>query len=350
MYDKDIAAYRAYCKTTKLNTTTNCYFNVRMFATQYHDTITMTHKDSFYIATTKQELQQAIACKQQQYYEYRKAIHNSDDSIHSDSSKIFNLDSTIPSIGLVPTMGALHDGHKSLIQASTTHNHITIVSIFVNPTQFAPNEDLAKYPRTLENDMQLCKNLDVDIVFIPTSQIMYEEDEITLNPPKKMGYILEGYYRPTHFAGVLQIVLKLFNLIMPTRAYFGKKDAQQLLIIQKMVRHLCIPIQIIGMPIIRDFDALALSSRNVYLDSKQRQDAVLIPKAIFHIESRIIQDNERDTTVLKNEAMKILESLQIDYMDFYTHDLEITTRAEKCIFLLAVRVGSVRLLDNLWIQ
>lgn len=294
------------------------------------------------IATTKQELYEAMQQKKMQYYRYV--------SQHSEHLKD-NIESQINTlrIGLTPTMGALHDGHKSLIQENTQNNHIAVVSIFVNPTQFAPNEDLAKYPRTFTHDIELCQELGTDIVFAPTPEIMYEEsDEITLNPPKKMGYILEGYYRPTHFAGVLQVVLKLFNLIMPTHAYFGKKDAQQLLIIQKMVQHLCLPIQIIGMPIIRDNDMLALSSRNVYLDSAQRQQALAIPRAILHIESLIKEKNIKDTQYLKNEAKEILKGLEIDYMDFYSPSLELVTEAKDCIFLLAVRVGNVRLLDNLW--
>ncbi|RDU67158.1 pantoate--beta-alanine ligase [Helicobacter didelphidarum] len=256
-----------------------------------------------------------------------------------------------PTIGFTPTMGALHNGHKSLITANVAQNHISIVSIFVNPTQFAPTEDLDKYPRTIEKDIELCGNNDVDILFIPTNETIYQEnDEITLNPPKKMGYILEGYYRPTHFAGVLQVVLKLFNLIMPTHAYFGQKDAQQLLIIQKMVQHLCLPIKIIGMPIVRDSDNLALSSRNVYLNTQERKKALAIPTTIFHLQTRIVNDGMRNRKILKQEAKEILKDLEIDYMDFYTYDLQFAKEARECIFLLAIRMGAIRLLDNLWIQ
>ncbi|RDU61238.1 pantoate--beta-alanine ligase [Helicobacter sp. MIT 14-3879] len=274
----------------------------------------------------------------------------------------------VPKLGLVPTMGALHNGHKSLIESSIKNNDVTVVSIFVNPTQFSPTEDLAKYPRTLEKDIELCTSLGVDIVFAPDAKEMYSSnDEVTLNPPKSMGYILEGYYRPTHFAGVLQIVLKLFNLMLSScyhssqtdaysiRAYFGKKDAQQLLIVQKMVHDLYLPIEVIAMPIVRDTDSLALSSRNVYLTPTQRQQALALPRAILRIEHLIVQENIRDIETLKAEANSILQGLQIDYMDFYTHNLTLakeygTREARKCIFLVAITIDKIRLLDNLWIE
>ncbi|RDU73134.1 pantoate--beta-alanine ligase [Helicobacter aurati] len=300
------------------------------------------------IATTREQLQHYIA-------EYL--------TLRSNAVQ----DSQALSLGLVPTMGALHDGHKSLIESSVANNAVTVVSIFVNPTQFAPTEDLAKYPRTLEQDIEICTNLGVDIIFTPDSREMYDTDEITLCPPKSMGYILEGYYRPTHFAGVLQIVLKLFNLmLLPAsllsrcairgycvRAYFGKKDAQQLVIVQKMVRDLCLPIEVVPMPIVRDSDSLALSSRNVYLDSIQRKEALALPRAILRMQHLILQNDVRNIAALKNEAAAVLQGLQVDYMDFYTHDLKLIGDqdvARNCIFLVAIRIGTIRLLDNLWIE
>lgn len=254
-------------------------------------------------------------------------------------------------IGFTPTMGALHNGHKSLMEANVAQNHIAIASIFVNPTQFAPGEDLSTYPRTIDHDRAMCEEVGIDIIFLPTPEVMYaESDEVSIEPPKKMGYILEGYHRPTHFRGVLQVVLKLFCLVTPSRAYFGQKDAQQLLIIQKMVRQLCLPIEIVGMPIVRDSDMLALSSRNVYLSQEERKMALAIPQTIAHIYTLITQHNERDITRLKQEAERMLQSLTIDYAEFYTHDLCLAPIARDCLFLLAVRVGKVRLLDNLWIQ
>ena len=251
-------------------------------------------------------------------------------------------------------MGALHKGHKSLLERNVSENDISIISIFVNPTQFGPNEDLDSYPRTLEADIKMCDEVGIDIAFVPSPSEMYGDDEVSLNPPKKMGYILEGYYRPTHFAGVLQVVLKLFNLTQANRAYFGQKDAQQLLIIKRMVKDLCLNIEIVGMPIVRDFDNLALSSRNVYLTSEERKEALKLSKTIFHIESKI-KNGDRNIESLKREAGEILRDMDIDYMDFYTENLELAAQAkgsknEACIFLLVVRIGKVRLLDNLWID
>lgn len=258
-------------------------------------------------------------------------------------------------IGLSPTMGALHNGHKSLIEKNVSENDISIVSIFVNPAQFSPSEDLDKYPRTLENDIKLCESLGVDIIFTPDSKEIYDGDEVSISPPKNMGYILEGYYRLTHFSGVLQVVLKLFNLTEANNAYFGKKDAQQLLIIQKMVKNLFLNINIVPIEIVRDSDNLALSSRNIYLDSKMRKKALAIPKAIFKIND-LVSQNVRDIGILKESALEILKGLNIDYMDFYTHDLKLANEAKNCIFLLAVRLnlsdnsGEIRLLDNLWLD
>lgn len=309
------------------------------------------------IATTKEELYEALWLKQQEFisflqneYVEQKAYIIQTGMQHKPYNSN-NPSFILLSTGLTPTMGALHNGHKSLIVANVAQNHISVVSIFVNPTQFAPTEDLSTYPRTLTQDIEMCESAGVDIVFTPTKEVIYEEnDEVSIEPPQKMGYILEGYYRPTHFRGVLQVVLKLFNLVSPMRAYFGQKDAQQLLLIKKMVQHLCLPIEIIGMPIVRDNDNLALSSRNVYLSASERKLALAIPNAIFHIHNLITKHNQRDIAMLKQEALHILDGLHIDYMDFYNHDLTFATKAQHCIFLLVVRIGNIRLLDNLWIE
>ena len=268
-----------------------------------------------------------------------------------------SLDSKKPSLGFVPTMGALHRGHASLIESSIRDNDLTVVSIFVNPTQFGANEDLSTYPKTLEADLDLCASLGVDIVFTPDSKEIYGEDEITLNPPAAMGYILEGYHRPTHFAGVLQVVLKLFNLLLASnhayglRAYFGKKDAQQLLIIQKMVKDFFLPVEIIPCPLVRDIDSLALSSRNAYLSPSQREVALAMPKALLTIEKLIKNENLRDVSTLKAKALEMLEGYSIDYLDFYTRDLKLVElEARDCLLLAAIRIGTVRLLDNIWID
>lgn len=262
-----------------------------------------------------------------------------------------NLTQNNQSIGFVATMGALHQGHLSLIQTSLAQNDYTIVSIFVNPTQFGANEDFDAYPRPLEKDIALCEQSGVSAVFAPNAQDMYGNDEISFNPPVKMGYILEGFDRPTHFAGVLQIVLKLFHLIMPHRAYFGQKDAQQVLMIQKMVKDLFLPIEIVPCPIQRDNDGLALSSRNIYLSAVDRERALCIPRTIMRIKDEI-QKGQTEVAYLRTLALEGLERAdRIFYADFYNHSLENVTQivSGDSIFLVAVKIGQTRLLDNLWI-
>lgn len=254
-------------------------------------------------------------------------------------------------IGFVATMGALHLGHLSLIHTSLKENDFTIVSIFVNPTQFGENEDFGAYPRTLEQDIALCEKAGVNAVFAPNAQEMYGIDEISFNPPPKMGYILEGFDRPTHFAGVIQVVFKLFSLIMPHKAYFGQKDAQQVLIIQKMVNDLFLPIEIVPCPIQRDSDMLALSSRNIYLSPEQRERALCIPRTIMRIKEEI-EGGQYEVAPLHSLALQSLGSVDyIFYADFYNHSLAPITHITQgeSIFLLAVKVGQTRLLDNLWI-
>lgn len=255
------------------------------------------------------------------------------------------------SIGFVPTMGALHKGHLSLIESSLKDNERTIVSIFVNPTQFGANEDFSAYPRNIESDISLCKKAGVSAVFIPDVSQMYGLDETSFNPPTKMGYILEGFDRPTHFAGVLQVVLKLFMLISPHRAYFGQKDAQQVLLIKKMVSDLFLPIEIIPCPIQRDDDGLALSSRNIYLNAQERQRALCIPRTIMRLNDAL-QEGERDAQILNAMALSELSEVdRIFYAGFFNHHLESISYITKgeSLFLLAVQVGKTRLLDNLWI-
>lgn len=253
------------------------------------------------------------------------------------------------SLGFVPTMGALHAGHLSLLEASKAQNSHTLLSIFVNPTQFGANEDFGKYPRTLESDIALAQG--VDVIFAPEISQMYpSQDEITLNPPKLMGYVYEGAIREGHFAGVLQVVLKLFNLSRPTRAYFGQKDAQQLLLLQKMVKDFFLPLEIVPCPIVRDTDGLALSSRNIYLSKEQRALALAIPQTLQKI-ATLISQGEREVKKLYEFGMNELKDLQVDYLAFCNHSLEplefiIPTQT---LILLTCRVGNTRLLDNLWI-
>lgn len=275
-----------------------------------------------------------------------KVINNIKDLIAWRDS--INLDS---SLGLVPTMGALHLGHESLIKKSTDENLNTIVSIFVNPTQFGPNEDLDKYPKSIESDLKKCENLGVNAVFLPDSKEMYKNENLTrIYAPSDMSYVLEGFTRPFHFSGVLEIVLRLFNLTRPTNAYFGQKDAQQLLIIKKMVNDFFIPINIVPCPIIRDTDGLAFSSRNVYLNSEQRKIALNIPQTIKNMESSF-KSGERNANNLLKIGLDSLKDIEVEYLiacDYALKKIDIITPNQSLI-LLTARVGGTRLLDNLWL-
>ncbi len=257
------------------------------------------------------------------------------------------------SVGFVPTMGALHKGHQSLIERSLKENSHTIVSVFVNPTQFGPNENFNAYPRPLEKDLALCEGLGVNAVFLPKTSEMYPyeiEQRLKLYAPEFLSSSLEGAMREGHFDGVVQVVLKLFHLVNPTRAYFGKKDAQQLLIIQHLVKDLLLDIEITPCEIVRDDDNLALSSRNVYLNATQRKQALAIPKALESIK-QAIDKGEKACEKLKKLGLEILETLEVDYLEFCNHKLEPlkTIEPTNTLVLVAARVGKTRLLDNLWV-
>lgn len=255
------------------------------------------------------------------------------------------------SLGFVPTMGALHIGHLSLMRASIAQNTTTLLSIFVNPTQFSADEDLDKYPRTLQKDIELAGNIGVDAIFAPSIEEMYEtSDCITLNPPNFMGYIYEGFHRKGHFNGVLQIVLKLLSLTQAHKAYFGQKDAQQLLLIQKMVKEFFLPVEIIPCPIIRDKDGLALSSRNIYLSKSERQNALQIPRALQLIE-KLIKEGEHETQKLYTIALETLHKVKVEYLAFCDHSLKEIPQIlpSQTLILLTAKVGTTRLLDNLWL-
>ncbi|GAA9623346.1 pantoate--beta-alanine ligase [Helicobacter pylori] len=257
------------------------------------------------------------------------------------------------SVGFVPTMGALHKGHQSLIERSLKENSHTIVSVFVNPTQFGPNEDFNAYPRPLEKDLALCEGLGVNAVFVPEMSEMYPyeaEQRLKLYAPEFLSSSLEGAVREGHFDGVVQVVLRLFHLVHPTRAYFGKKDAQQLLIIQHLVQDLLLDIEIAPCEIVRDSDNLALSSRNVYLNATQRKQALAIPKALENIK-QAIDKGEKACEKLKKLGLEILKNLEVDYLEFCNHKLEPlkTIEPTNTLILVAARVGKTRLLDNLWV-
>lgn len=265
-------------------------------------------------------------------------------------------------LGFAPTMGALHDGHISLIRASKRDNEKTLISIFVNPTQFGVNEDFDKYPRDEHSDIELCKKSGVDALFLPKIAEMYESgSEIDIIPPKNLSTSFEGGLRSGHFNGVLRVVLKFFNLIRPNNAYFGQKDAQQLLIIKKMVSDLFLPINIVPCPIVRDSNGLALSSRNAYLKEDSYKDALKIPSAINAVR-KAYEGGEVDCKILENIALKHLEPLKIDYCKIVDFNLKAQKKVieNATLMLVAVRVATtndksdngklneVRLLDNIW--
>ncbi len=259
-------------------------------------------------------------------------------------------DTCTGSVGFVPTMGALHEGHISLVKKSVAENDTTIVSIFVNPTQFLPGEDLDAYPRKIAADIKICELAGVDCLFMPTTDAVYTREEPAICAPKIKGYILEGYHRPGHFDGVLQVVLKLLNLTRPTRAYFGKKDAQQLYLIQNMVRTLFLTTEIVPCDIVREKDGLALSSRNVYLSPEERERALLLSKSLKRATKMIIE-GERDAEKIKTQMRKILSPTAIEYIEIVDRDFNRLDEIEidNTIILVAAKVGTTRLIDNMWV-
>ena len=263
--------------------------------------------------------------------------------------------------GLVPTMGALHEGHLTLIRKSVEKCGQTIVSIFVNPTQFGPNEDYEKYPRTVEEDLRKCEEAGADYVFLPTNQVIYgtEKPLVTLNVDKEMTSILCGKSRPIHFNGVAQIVSILFNIAQPDVAFFGEKDYQQLTIIRKMVEDLHFPLEIVGVPTVREASGLAKSSRNRYLSEAELAVAPNIYKVMNIIKEKADSLHAKNETLpvatLENEAKKLISELvpgsKIDYFEIRsTKDLKRSENlaADSRIFT-AVYVGTTRLIDNLYI-
>ena len=259
-------------------------------------------------------------------------------------------------IGLVPTMGALHNGHMSLIKKAKETADKVVVSIFVNPIQFGPNEDFEKYPRTLESDVNICQSLGVDIVFAPAPNEMYGENTLLSNnnltyvcPPYNVVDMLCGKSRPGHFDGVATVVLKLFNIVQPDFAFFGQKDAQQLFILKKMVKDLNINIKIIGCPIVREKDGIAISSRNIYLSEAERKKALSISQALNKIE-QLYKQGVSSVNTLFDTAISILDKdIDLEYLEFINYDTFIRTqKAEKnTLVAIAARVGNTRLIDNI---
>ena len=257
-------------------------------------------------------------------------------------------------IGLVPTMGYLHAGHASLIDIARKKADIVIVSIFVNPTQFGPTEDLDKYPRDFEHDLELCTQHGADVIYAPAPEAMYEADASTWVEEVKLSKVLCGVSRPIHFRGVTTVVAKLFNLTLPDIAVFGEKDAQQLLVIKRMVRDLNFPVEIIAAPLVRQNDGLALSSRNRYLSDTERSNALVLSQSLYAARGAI-ESHGLEGIDLIIEAMKekiTAAGGRVDYVEALdTANLEPPAADTKEILLaLAVFFGTTRLIDNQIIQ
>ena len=255
------------------------------------------------------------------------------------------------SVGFIPTMGALHDGHLKIMQQSVKENDITVISIFVNPLQFGPNEDLDAYPRQLDKDVVAVEKIDVDYVFHPSVNEMYPDE---LGIDLKVGYlaeVLEGAQRPGHFEGVVTVVNKLFNIVSPDSAYFGKKDAQQLAIVKKMVKDFNHPINIIGVDIVREDDGLAKSSRNVYLTAEERNEAIHLNKSL-QLACQLYHEGERHSDLIIKQMTSYLNkhiSGKIDKIGIYSYpDLVQQTVIQGQVFIsLAVKFSKARLIDNI---
>lgn len=260
------------------------------------------------------------------------------------------------SIGLIPTMGALHEGHGSLIAAARKENELVIVSVFVNPTQFGPGEDLEAYPRTLEADCILAGKMGADIVFAPAAKEMYPSADMTrVEVTGDITKVLCGRSRPIHFRGVTTVVSKLFNLAQPDRAYFGQKDAQQVQVIKRMVKDLFFNVQLRIMPIVREADGLAKSSRNTYLSQEERTAGLILSKSLRYAEE-LFKQGERDSSRIAAETAKLIGSeplSEIDYVEIYElPDLKPVAGdiTGSCLLAVAVRFGTTRLIDNVILE
>ncbi len=253
-------------------------------------------------------------------------------------------------IGFVPTMGFLHEGHGSLIRQSTARCDVTVVSIFVNPTQFGPGEDLSRYPRDPENDQSLCLRMGVDILFMPEVQEMYPSYFGTHIEPGPIAESLCGRFRPGHFRGVATVVAKLFNIVLPDLAFFGQKDLQQTAVIKRMVKDLNMPVDVVVAPTIREVDGLALSSRNIYLSPEDRKRALAISRGLFAAESAF-RDGERQVQRLEGLArdpLQELDSLQYcDVVDAQSLEPLDGTLDRPAAIAVAGYVGPTRLIDNI---
>ena len=258
------------------------------------------------------------------------------------------------SVGFVPTMGYLHEGHKSLMDAARKDNDKVVVSIFVNPMQFGPTEDLASYPRDLDRDAKLCEDAGVDVIFHPEPEEMYEDGFCSYVDMNGLTTELCGKTRPIHFRGVQTVVLKLFHIVTPDRAYFGQKDAQQLAVIRRMVKDLNVDTKIIGCPIIREADGLAKSSRNTYLSAEERQAALVLSRSLS-LGKALVEKGEKSAAAIREviaEEIKKEPLAKIDYVDVVDFDTitPVDTLTGSVLVAIAVYIGKTRLIDNFIVE
>lgn len=257
-------------------------------------------------------------------------------------------------IGLVPTMGAFHAGHISLMAAAKKECDLVVVSLFVNPTQFGPGEDYLNYPRPFETDKKIAAENGVDILFAPTVKEMYKAKPLTKVEVTGLSNKLCGRFRPGHFAGVATVVAKLFNIVLPAKAYFGEKDWQQLQIVKRMTKELNFPVKIVGLPTVREADGLAMSSRNKYLNSQERKAATILYKALKRGED-LIKSGEKNCSVIKKQMENYIASeplVKLQYLTICQPQTlnELRQVGKKSLIAVAAYVGSARLIDNILVQ
>jgi pantoate--beta-alanine ligase len=255
------------------------------------------------------------------------------------------------SVGLVPTMGALHEGHLSLVRHARAHDDTVVASIFVNPTQFGPGEDYARYPRDPDRDLALLRDLGTDLVFMPPAEDVYPDGFDTYVQVEKLTQRLEGAHRPSHFRGVATVVTKLFNVVQPHRAYFGQKDAQQLAVIRRLTRDLDLPVEVVGLPTVREPDGLAMSSRNMYLSPEERQAAVVLYRSL-EAAQELWRSGVCDAARIRGRMNEVLAAeplARIDYVSVADTETleELETVDRSALVSLAVRFGKTRLIDNI---
>ncbi|MCP2262284.1 pantoate--beta-alanine ligase [Streptoalloteichus tenebrarius] len=271
-------------------------------------------------------------------------------TVHHDPAELGRVTRALRTVGrrivLVPTMGALHEGHRELVRrARRIPNAVVVVSIFVNPLQFGPNEDFDRYPRTLDADVEACRAEGVELVFAPTPASMYPEGRRTTVRPGPLGEELEGAFRPGFFTGVLTVVAKLFNVVRPDMAFFGEKDYQQLVLVRQMVRDLDMDVRVVGIPTVRDGDGLALSSRNAYLSDEERTSALALSAAL----SAGAHAGAGGAEAVLSAARAVLAAdplVEVDYLELRGLDLGPAPETGEARLLVAARVGATRLIDN----